>query len=147
MYELCTERNGHGATWPFRSVQSSYIVPDQTHDPEVMVGQILKIDSENSCPFCVLSNLGNLELAGDTESTKSFEPNSVLSNFANPEGARIEEIPRDFFILSDFAKSEVLQNEDVCEGIEDFLPISIGKVARIEDVYVGFSDFCSIWKF
>ena len=43
------------------------ITPDQTEDIEVMVGQILKIDSENSCPFCVLSNLSNLELAGNTE--------------------------------------------------------------------------------
>ena len=141
MYELCTERNGHARPWPFRSVQSSYIVPDQTHDPEVMVGQILKIDSENSCPFCVLSNLGNLELSGNTKSTKSFEPNSVLSNFANPEGVRIEEIPRDFFILSDFAKSEVARIEDVCEGIGDHKPFRISKVVRIEDVYEG------IWRF
>ena len=127
-----------------RQVQSSYIVPDQTRYIELMVGQILKIDFENSCLFCVLSNLGNPELSGNTKSTKSFEPNSVLSNFANPEGVRIEEIPRDSFILSDFAKSAVARIEDVCEGIEDFLSIGIGKVARIEDVYVGFNDFCSI---
>ena len=141
MYALCTERNGHGRVWPFRSVQSSYIVPDQTHDPEVMVGQILKIDSENSCLFCVLSNLGNPEFSGNTKSSKSFEPNSVLSNFANPEGVRIEEIPRDFFILSDFAKSEVARIEDVCEGIGDHKPFRISKVVRIEDVYEGIDDF------
>ena len=48
-------------------MQSSYIVPDQTHDIGVMVGQILKIDSENACIFCVMSNCANLELAGDTK--------------------------------------------------------------------------------
>ena len=106
-----------------------------------MVGQILKIDFENSCLFCVISNLGNIELSGNTKSTKSFEPNSVLSNFANPEGVRIEEIPRDFFILSDFAKSEVARIEDVCEGIGDHKSFRISKVVRIEDVYEGIGDF------
>ena len=61
--------------------------------------------------------------------------------------ARIEEIPRDFFILSDFAKFKVAQNEDVCEGIDEFLSFGISKVARIEDVYEGFDDFWSILGF
>ena len=82
-----------------RQVQSSYIVPDQMHDPEVMVGQILKIDSENSCLFCVLSNLGNLELAGNTKWTKSFEPDSILSNFGDPRVAPIEVFPREYSIM------------------------------------------------
>ena len=106
-----------------------------------MVGQMLKIYFENSCLFCVLSNLGNLELSGNTKSTKSFEPNSVLSKFTNPEGVRIEGIPRDFFILSDFAKSEVAQIEDVYEGIEDHKGIRISTCAQIEDVYEGILHF------
>ena len=61
--------------------------------------------------------------------------------------ARIEVIPRDFFILSDFAKFKVAQNEDVCEGIDEFLSFGISKVARIEDVYEGFNDFWSILEF
>ena len=42
------------------SVQSSYIVPDQTRHIELMVGQLL----EGICGNLIK---GNLELAGDTE--------------------------------------------------------------------------------
>ena len=84
------------------SVQSSYIVPDQTQHIELMVGQILKIDFENSCPFCVLSNLRNPELSGNTKSTESFEPNSVLSNFGMSNVAPIEVFPRENWILRNF---------------------------------------------
>ena len=84
------------------SVQSSYIVPDQTRHIELVVGQILKIDFENSCPFCVLSKLRNPELSGNTKSTKSFEPNSVLSNFGMSEVAPIEVFPRENWILRNF---------------------------------------------
>ena len=72
-----------------------------------MVAQILKIDYENSCIFCVLSNLGNLELAGNTKYTKSFEPESILSNFGMSEVVPIGVFPREYFNRSD---SGILRN-------------------------------------
>ena len=125
-------------------MQISYIVPDQTQGIKVLVGQILKIDSENSCIFCARldpSNSEDSKVAQNEEIPRDF---CILSNFANSEGARIEVIPRDVFILSDFARFEVPQNEDVCKGIGYFLSFRIAKVARIEDVYEGLSYFWTI---
>ena len=102
------------------SVQSSYIVPDQTQHIELMVGQILKIDFENSCPFCVLSNLGNPELSGNMKSTKSFEPISILSNFGMSQVAPIEVFPRENWILRNFRILSSAKVFDVYEGIDDF---------------------------
>ena len=99
-----------------RQLQSSYIVPDQTRHIELVVGQILKIDFENSCPFCVLSKLRNPELSGNTKSTKSFEPNSVLSKFGMSKVAPIEVFPRKYFNRSNFGIPKVARNEDVFEG-------------------------------
>ena len=85
-----------------------------------MVGQILEIEFENSCPFCVLSNLRNPELSGNTKSTNSFEPNSVLSNFGIPKVAR---------------------NEDVFEGFGPKIVSGSPKFAQNEDVFEGFCPF------
>ena len=108
-----------------RQVQSSYIVPDQTRDIELMVGQILKIDFENSCIFCVRSNLGNAELSGNIKSTKFFEPNSVLSNFGIPKVARNEDVFEGFGPKIVSGSPKFAQNEDVFEGFGVFGVISV----------------------
>ena len=103
-----------------RQLQSSYIVPDQTRHIELVVGQILEIDFENSCPFCVLSNLRNPELSGNTKSTKSFEPNSVLSKFGMSKVARNEEVFEGFGLKIVSGSPKFAQNEDVFEGFGPF---------------------------
>ena len=103
-----------------RQLQSSYIVPDQTRHIELVVGQILKIDFENSCPFCVLRKLRNPELSGNTKSTKSFEPKSVLSKFGMSKVARNEDVFEGFGPKIVSRSPKFAQNEDVFEGIGPF---------------------------
>ena len=103
-----------------RQLQSSYIVPDQTRHIELVVGQILEIEFENSCPFCVLSKLRNPELSGNTKSTKSFEPNSVLSKFGMSKVARNEDVFEGFGPKIVSGSPKFAQNEDVFEGIGPF---------------------------
>ena len=116
MYELCTEQMAMASLQRQRQLQSSYIVPDQTQHIELMVGQILKIDFENSCPFCVLRKLRNPELSGNTKSTKSFEPKSVLSKFGMSKVTPIEVFPRKYFNRSNFGIPKVAQKRLWLEG-------------------------------
>ena len=124
-----------------RQLQSSYIVPDQTRHIELVVGQILEIEFENSCPFCVLRKLRNPELSGNTKSTKSFEPKSVLSKFGMSEVAPIEVFPRKYFNRSNFGIPKVAPNEDVFEGFGPKIVSGSPKFAHNEDVFEGFAPF------
>ena len=121
-----------------RQVQSSYIVPDQTRHIELMVGQILIIDFENPCLFCVLSNSGNLELAGNT---KSFEPDSILSNFGDPRVVPIEVVPRKYFHRSNFGIPKVARNWVLLEGFGVRIVSGSPNFAQNEDVFEGFGAF------
>ena len=124
-----------------RQLQSSYIVPDQTRHIELVVGQILEIEFENSCPFCVLRKSRNPELSGDTKSTNSFEPNSVLSNFGMSKVAPIGVFPRKYFNRSNFGIPKVARNEDVFEGFGPKIVSGSPKFAQNEDVFEGFGPF------
>ena len=117
---LCTNFARSKCLQRQRQLQSSYIVPDQTRHIELVVGQILEIEFENSCPFCVLSNLRNPELSGNTKSTNSFEPNSVMSNFGMSQVAPIEVFPSGKLNSAELPDFEFRRFSDVYEGIEDF---------------------------
>ena len=111
-----------------RQLQSSYIIPDQTRHIELVVGQILEIEFENSCLFCVLRKSRNPELSGDTKSTNSFEPNSVLSNFGMSQVAPIQVFPRGNSILRNF---RILSSADFLTYTKE---LKISRVSGFPDV-------------
>ena len=56
------------------------------------------------------SNFGNPDTILNT---KSFEQDSILSNFGEHIIAQIEEIPRDYFNPSHFGICKLAQNEEI----------------------------------